>query len=173
MPESTEPITHLTHDDKEIILVGTAHISQDSVDTVRQVIETEQPDTVCVELDSQRHQALKDQNRWESLNIIQVIRKGQVPFLMANLALASFQKRMGLQTGVKPGAKGLGRGRLRSLPVPSKTWLSMLARSAARAFASASGSAGAAAGLPAKRAGSSPKPATPVVWVTFSLPIAR
>lgn len=91
--------------DKEIILVGTAHISQDSVDTVRQVIETEQPESVCVELDEHRYQSLKNQKQWESLNIIQVIKKGQAPFLMVNLALASFQKRMGLQTGVKPGAE--------------------------------------------------------------------
>ncbi len=98
-------IRRLQIGDKEIVLVGTAHISQDSVDIVRQVIEAERPDTVCVELDAQRFQALKDPNRWESLNIIQVIRKGQGPFLLANLALASFQKKMGLQTGVKPGTE--------------------------------------------------------------------
>ncbi len=102
---TTSDIHRVTIDGKEIILVGTAHISQESVDTVRQAITAESPDTVCVELDPQRYQALKDQNRWESLNLIQVIRKGQAPFLLANLALASFQKRMGLQTGVKPGAE--------------------------------------------------------------------
>jgi pheromone shutdown-related protein TraB len=48
---------------------------------------------------------LRDQRRWESLNLIQVIKSGQVPFLLANLALAAFQKRMGLHTGVKPGAE--------------------------------------------------------------------
>ncbi len=90
---------------KEIILVGTAHISRESVETVRATIAAEAPDTVCVELDSQRYQALKDSNRWESLNLIQVIKSGQTPFLLANLALAAFQKRMGLQTGVKPGAE--------------------------------------------------------------------
>ncbi len=92
-------------DGREIVLVGTAHVSQASVETVRRVIAEEAPDTVCIELDPQRLQALRNQNRWESLNLIQVIKKGQVPFLMANLALASFQKRMGLQTGVKPGAE--------------------------------------------------------------------
>ncbi|MGE4580127.1 MAG: TraB/GumN family protein [Desulfuromonadales bacterium] len=92
-------------DGKEILLVGTAHISQESVETVRRVIEEQAPDTVCVELDSQRYQSLKDPNRWHSLNLIQVLKKGQGPFLLANLVLASFQKRMGLQTGVKPGAE--------------------------------------------------------------------
>ncbi|EAT16791.1 TraB/GumN family protein [Desulfuromonas acetoxidans] len=96
-------IHRLTHHGKEIILIGTAHISKESVATVTRAIEQEQPDCVCVELDEQRYQTLKDRNRWEKLNILQVVKNGQVPFLMANLALASFQKRMGLQTGVKPG----------------------------------------------------------------------
>jgi pheromone shutdown-related protein TraB len=103
-PQSSD-IRRIFLGDKEIVLVGTAHISQQSVEIVRQTIENESPDTVCIELDSQRHQALRDRNRWESLNLVQVIRKGQGPYLLANLALAAFQKRMGLQTGVKPGAE--------------------------------------------------------------------
>lgn len=104
VPENNSSDIHrLQINDKEIILIGTAHISRESVATVTTTIEQEQPDCVCVELDDQRYQALKDRNRWEKLNIIQIVKNGQVPFLMANLALASFQKRMGLQTGVKPG----------------------------------------------------------------------
>ncbi|MCD6525462.1 MAG: TraB/GumN family protein [Desulfuromonas sp.] len=96
-------IHRLQIDGKELVLIGTAHISRESVATVTATIEHEQPDCVCIELDDQRYQALKDRNRWEKLNIVQIVKTGQVPFLMANLALASFQKRMGLQTGVKPG----------------------------------------------------------------------
>lgn len=109
VPDSTssqQPVSdihHIRNNSKEIILVGTAHISRESVDTVTATIEQEQPDCVCVELDDQRYEALQDPNRWEKLNIIQVLKTGQAPFLLANLALASFQKRMGLQTGVKPG----------------------------------------------------------------------
>lgn len=98
-------IRRISLDGRELILVGTAHISQESVETVRRVIAAEDPDHVCVELDNQRYQALTDPNRWRSLNIIEVIRKGQGPFLLVSLALTSFQKRMGLQTGVKPGAE--------------------------------------------------------------------
>lgn len=103
--ETASDIHRINIDGKEIVLVGTAHISQESVETVRRVIETETPEAVCIELDNQRYQSLRDQRRWESLNLIQVIRRGQVPFLLANLALATFQKRMGLHTGVKPGAE--------------------------------------------------------------------
>ena len=102
--ENTD-IKRLTLDDREYVLVGTAHISMESVATVNAVIREENPDTVCVELDEQRHRALRNPRHWESLNLIQVLKQGQAPFLLANLALASFQKRMGLQTGVKPGAE--------------------------------------------------------------------
>ncbi|MBW2690169.1 MAG: TraB/GumN family protein [Deltaproteobacteria bacterium] len=102
--ENTD-VHRVTIDDREYVLVGTAHISQDSVDTVKAVIQDENPDTVCVELDEQRHRALRNPRHWESLNLVQVLKQGQAPFLLANLALASFQKRMGLQTGVKPGAE--------------------------------------------------------------------
>ncbi|PLX85282.1 MAG: TraB family protein [Desulfuromonas sp.] len=106
MPQDTEDAyTRLTVGEKEIILIGTAHISQESVDTVTTAIKELQPDTVCVELDAQRYQSLINQKGWESLNLKDVIRKGQLPFLLANLALSSYQKRMGLQTGVKPGAE--------------------------------------------------------------------
>ncbi len=91
--------------DSEVVLIGTAHISQESIDIVRQVITDEQPDCVCVELDEQRLTALNDKNHWENLNIYQVVKKGQAAFLMANLALSSYQKRMGMQTGVRPGSE--------------------------------------------------------------------
>ncbi|WP_303723090.1 TraB/GumN family protein [Malonomonas rubra] len=97
--------THIQIDDKEIILIGTAHISQESVNTVVATIDTILPDCVCVELDHQRYQALLNQKGWESLDLKEVIKKKQLPFLLANLALSSYQKRMGLQTGVKPGAE--------------------------------------------------------------------
>lgn len=91
--------------DKEIVLIGTAHISRDSVATVRRTIAEEGPDSVCIELDHQRYRSLTDAKGWQSLDLVKAIRQGQGPFLLANLALSAFQKRMGLQTGVKPGAE--------------------------------------------------------------------
>ncbi len=105
MSEDQNDYTRLQVDDKEIILIGTAHISQDSVDTVVRTIDELLPDAVCVELDPQRYNSLINQKGWESLDLKDVIKKKQLPFLLANLALSSYQKRMGLQTGVKPGAE--------------------------------------------------------------------
>ena len=92
-------------DGREFILVGTAHVSKGSTDLVREVIEREMPDHVAVELDAQRYQALTEQQRWESLDIKEIIRKKQLATLIVNLLLASYQKRMGLKLGVMPGTE--------------------------------------------------------------------
>lgn len=92
-------------DEREIILLGTAHISSESVQQVEETIESERPDQVCVELDAGRLNALTNPNRWKNLDLKTIIRQGQLSTLLANLLLASYQKRMGAQTGVKPGAE--------------------------------------------------------------------
>lgn len=105
-PEQIESdLTRLEIDGREIILVGTAHISQESVDIVEWVIEQEQPDTVCVELDRQRFESLRNDTQWEDLDLIEIIKDGKLTFLLARLALTAFQRRMGAQTGVTPGAE--------------------------------------------------------------------
>lgn len=90
---------------REIILVGTAHVSQKSVDLVRQVIEKEQPDCVCVELDEKRYEALAKRKRWEILDLKEIIRKKQLSTLLINMVLASYQKKLGDQLGVLPGTE--------------------------------------------------------------------
>ncbi|HSO08608.1 MAG TPA: TraB domain-containing protein, partial [Desulfoprunum sp.] len=64
----------LRHGDREIILVGTAHISQESVELVRTVIDQMRPDCVCLELDDKRYQALTQREQWQSLDLKAVIR---------------------------------------------------------------------------------------------------
>ena len=90
---------------REFILIGTAHISQESTDLVRAVIEQEHPDVVCVELDEQRYKTLSEKTKWENLDLKQIIRQKQLPTLLVNLLLASYQKRLGKQLGVTPGTE--------------------------------------------------------------------
>lgn len=91
--------------DREVILIGTAHISRESADLVREVIEKERPDCVCVELDAQRYEALSQPRRWEQLDLKQVIRNRQLAPLLANLLLASYQKKLGGAMDVLPGTE--------------------------------------------------------------------
>ena len=97
----------LTVDDREIVLLGTAHVSRGSVEEVRQVIAEEKPDRVCVELDEGRYTSISQGSSWQDLNIGKVIRQGKGFLLMANLVLASFQRRLGKDLGVKPGEEML------------------------------------------------------------------
>jgi pheromone shutdown-related protein TraB len=95
----------LSVDGREIFLVGTAHVSKESVDLVRRVIANEKPDSVCVELDDKRYKALSGRKRWESLDLKEIIRKKQLATLLVNLVLSSYQKKLGMQLGVMPGAE--------------------------------------------------------------------
>lgn len=88
---------------REIILLGTAHISQESIAQVEETIRQERPDCVAVELDDQRLASMKNPESWRNLDIVSVLKNGQGFMLLANLVLSAFQKRMGNDVGVKPG----------------------------------------------------------------------
>ncbi len=92
-------------DGREFIIVGTAHISRQSADLVKEVIEKEKPDIVCVELDEKRYEALSEKNRWENLDLKTIIREKQLSTLIINIVLASYQKKLGEKLGVTPGTE--------------------------------------------------------------------
>jgi pheromone shutdown protein TraB len=99
---NSEMIHHLDHDGKRIILVGTAHVSSESVDLVEAVIADVKPDTVCVELCESRAQAIRQKDRWQEMDIIKVIKEKKAFLLLSNLMLASFQKRIANRLEVSP-----------------------------------------------------------------------
>ena len=105
--DTNETVTTLEDGQRTFWLVGTAHISQHSVDQVNEVIERVQPDAVCIELCETRYSALTDKNRWRNLDIFKVIKEGKTLFLLANLAIGAYQRRLGDKLGVKPGAEML------------------------------------------------------------------
>lgn len=101
--EETGNITRLTIGHKEIILIGTAHVSKQSAEEVKEVIDQEQPDSVCVELDEQRYQSIVDGNKWRETDIFQVIKDKKTTLLLMNLAISSFQRRIAKQFDIQPG----------------------------------------------------------------------
>jgi pheromone shutdown-related protein TraB len=98
-----DPIYRLSFDDKEVVLIGTAHVSQQSVDLVKEVIETEKPDTVCVELCPSRYQTIRQHDQWQNMDIIKVIKEKKSFLLLANLMLAAYQKRIAAKLDIQPG----------------------------------------------------------------------
>ncbi|MCL2801929.1 MAG: TraB/GumN family protein [Treponema sp.] len=95
--------TTLTLNNREFKLIGTAHVSQKSIEEVKNIIQEEKPDIVCVELDQVRYNSMTQQDSWEKLNLSKVFKEGKGFLLIANLVLASFQRRLGNELGVKPG----------------------------------------------------------------------
>lgn len=94
--------------ERELYIVGTAHISKKSREDVDALIHELVPDTVCLELDEERYKALvsdKTRRDWENLNLFKVIRQKKTFLLVANLALGTFQKRAGSSLGEKPGTE--------------------------------------------------------------------
>lgn len=98
-----ENITRIHLDGKEFILIGTAHVSKHSAEQVKEVIDAERPDSVCVELDKQRYQSITEGSKWKEMDIIQVIKEKKASLLLMNLAISSFQNRMAKQFGIKAG----------------------------------------------------------------------
>jgi len=107
MTDNHPMIHRLPDGDREIILIGTAHVSRESTRLVEEVIAAEKPETVCVELCASRYQALRQKDRWRDMDIIKVIREKKAFLLLSNLLLASYQKRIAKKIDLTPGAEML------------------------------------------------------------------
>lgn len=100
-----DAIHRLKYGDKEIVLIGTAHVSRESAELVECVILDERPDTVCLELCQSRYQSITQKKRWEETDLLKAIREKKASLLLANLMMASFQKRIAKKLGIEPGAE--------------------------------------------------------------------
>ncbi|AET67713.1 pheromone shutdown-related protein TraB [Desulfosporosinus orientis DSM 765] len=98
-----ENIHRIEMDGRQIILIGTAHVSKKSAEEVKELIEEEKPDTVCVELCQSRYQAIQDAERWKNTDIVKIIKQGQSLVLLINLIMSAYQKRLAKQFDIKPG----------------------------------------------------------------------
>lgn len=88
---------------RKITLIGTAHVSAESISEVENVISDIKPDCVAIELDEKRYESITNPDKYRELDIIKVLKRKEGFLLLANIVMASFQKRMGKNTGVKPG----------------------------------------------------------------------
>ncbi|MCL1633574.1 TraB/GumN family protein [Luteimonas sp. SX5] len=109
-PASTDPFAGQPHaiverDGVRYTLLGTAHVSKASVDAVRAAIDSGNYDTVAVELDQQRLQAMTDPDALARLDLVKVLREGKAALFAANLGLAAYQRRLAEQLGIEPGAE--------------------------------------------------------------------
>ena len=103
MTNNPNNLHRLDYNGKDIILLGTAHVSKESVRQVKEVIEAEKPDTVCVELCESRYMSIRQKDKWQNTDIVKVIKDKKSFLLLSNLLLVSFQKRIAQKFDIVPG----------------------------------------------------------------------
>ena len=121
---STHHPSHLTREVQvgvtRFLLLGTAHVSPESVADVRRAIDTEAYDAVAVELCATRYQSMTDPHALERLDLFEILRNGKAGMVMASLALGAYQQRLAEQFDIRPGAEleaGITGARRLGLPL--------------------------------------------------------
>ena len=88
-----------------ITLLGTAHVSKESVKEVEELILKKQPKYICIELDKQRYDNLVNDEQWKNTDIVSVIKNKQFPGLIMQVIIASVQKKFSLTTNSEPAGE--------------------------------------------------------------------
>jgi pheromone shutdown-related protein TraB len=105
--ESTnqEPQREIRIGESRVTLLGTAHVSRASAETVKTLLETNEYDAVAVELCPSRYNALINPDDLAKMDLLKVVRERRVVMVMASLALGAYQQRLAEQFGIEPGAE--------------------------------------------------------------------
>lgn len=104
-PATAVPLREVTLGSTRIVLLGTAHVSHSSARQVAMELDSGRYQAVAVELCPSRFEALSNPDRLAELDLMQVLRQGKAPMVIANLAMAAYQQRLGEQLGIEPGAE--------------------------------------------------------------------
>ena len=111
MPENDSmlpgSVKHIKVDDKDVYLVGTAHVSKESVEDVRNTVKAVNPNSICTELCEARCRAMVEKDNWEKMDIFKVIKQKKSVLLLAQLVMSAFYRKLGNELGVEPGAEML------------------------------------------------------------------
>jgi pheromone shutdown-related protein TraB len=91
--------------DRKITVIGTAHVSDESVQAVRESINDLDPDFVGVELDEKRLESIRDREGWKDIDIKEAVREGRGSVLALNLLMSIYQRKIGMEQGVEPGSE--------------------------------------------------------------------
>ncbi|MEO5343228.1 MAG: TraB/GumN family protein [Gammaproteobacteria bacterium SHHR-1] len=103
MSETQQPLIELDLEGSRISLLGTAHVSRVSAESVRQLLQSGRFDAVAVELCPSRYNAMLNPDVLAQMDLFRVFREGKAMLVMANLALGAYQQRMADQFGIQPG----------------------------------------------------------------------
>lgn len=88
-----------------ILLIGTAHISKESVNEVKSGIEEFKPDVVAIELCQRRYDSITNKDKWENTPVTSLLKSNNAYFMLAQTFLSSIQRKLGKEYGVEPGSE--------------------------------------------------------------------
>ncbi|WP_292460108.1 TraB/GumN family protein [Methanothermococcus sp.] len=96
----------------DVYLIGTAHVSGESINEVERAISNINPDLIAVELDKDRFFAITNNNVGKmknngknNIDILKLIKEGNIGIFLIHTILANFQKDIGEKFGIKPGSE--------------------------------------------------------------------
>jgi len=107
MGDDENTVRRVQVDGSSVLLVGTAHVSKDSVEQVRDLIAENRPEIVAVELCEPRYKVLLDRRKWEQTPLTKLIKGDQPYFFLGQSFMAMMQRSLGDELGVEPGAEML------------------------------------------------------------------
>ncbi len=99
----TQPIEEVNLNGTHITILGTAHVSKASADAVCELIETNQFDTIAIELCESRYNSIVNPNSLADMDLFEVIKSKKASMVAASLALGAYQQRLAEQFDVQPG----------------------------------------------------------------------
>ena len=95
-----------------LTIIGTAHVSSQSVEEVKDAIYEQQPDVVAIELDKGRYIRLKKEmmgiEEDDTISVTQIIKENKVGLFFTTTLLSYFQSKIGADVDVKPGSEMVG-----------------------------------------------------------------
>ena len=93
-------------------IIGTAHVSQESVDEVKDAIYEHPPDVVAIELDRGRYISLREKmngiERDDAISVTKIIKENKVGLFFVSTLLSYFQSKIGADVDVAPGSEMIG-----------------------------------------------------------------
>lgn len=94
---------------EDLKIIGTAHVSQDSADEVREAILEEIPDVVAIELDRGRYIKLMNARNGieedDSIHITKIIKENKVGVFLITTVLSYMQNKIGDDLDIQPGSE--------------------------------------------------------------------
>ncbi len=120
LPATSGPLKTFTVGETRYTLLGTAHVSEESANDVRRLIDSGAFDAVAIELCDARHHSMSNPEAMGEQDLFQVFKEGKAGMVAASLALGAFQQRIAEQSGIQPGAEmraAVEECRTRKLPL--------------------------------------------------------